>query len=258
VRDIFKPSKLTSKAVTVLVHKENCTKLKHLAQILNKNAMTIKAVVKKSWLRIIKICGNLSKVDEGCEAIKTLRGRYKLPYKMSSKEIRELLTGDTGVSVNKYEPTLSGEICAKFFSKVARLTSTKHRNIALRVWNGDVLSNDRLFHMGLIENNKCHFCDEVETQIHLLRDCPRAKQLWDLLQTKLDIHTDQISDWTGINDNPEILETRCECWWYLLNNRRTSAEIIFRASCAYVDNVRSFINNGFGDINTDLIGGLVV
>ena len=64
-----------------------------------------------------------------------------------------------------------------------RLTSTRHRNILLRVAHGDIFSNDRQFRFGLRATANCSNCPElIETTIHRLKECPHAVLAWNKLE----------------------------------------------------------------------------
>lgn len=256
VREIVKPSKITSKALMALVHKEGCSRLIDVIRIANRKLGMLKVLVKKKWLRIIMNAKDNFAIEPGPETLRTSSGRYKLAHKVSSKEFRELLSNShkSEPTVNKYEQNLREEDRRAFFKKVTKLKSTKHRNIALRIWNGDVLSNDRLFHMGLTDTNNCPNCEIVETQTHLLKDCSKTKKLLKLLEDQIPPKGEPDIAWTGIYDSVEELELRCECWWYLMNKRSLPPETIHKASLNYINSIRNFIGNGYGDINIDLPG----
>ena len=68
-------------------------------------------------------------------------------------------------------------------NKTRRLTSTRHKNILLRVAHGDVFSNERLFRFGLRATPNCSNCPElIETTLHRIKDCPKAVLAWNKLE----------------------------------------------------------------------------
>ena len=77
--------------------------------------------------------------------------------------------------------------------RTRKLTSTRHKNIILRVAHGDIYSNDRLFRFGLIEDPKCNNCGLAnESIIHRLVECTKATEAWGKLEeekTKLNLET---------------------------------------------------------------------
>ena len=75
-----------------------------------------------------------------------------------------------------------GEV-SKWTHTTRKLTSTRHRNILLRVAHGDIFSNDRLFRFGLRDTSNCSNCPElIETTRHRLFECPVALQAWNNLE----------------------------------------------------------------------------
>ena len=79
---------------------------------------------------------------------------------------------------------------------VKKLTSTRHRNILLRVAHGDIYSNSRLCRFGLLDNPKCNNCQELIEDIrHRLVDCPKAQNAWNYLnELKVRIGLKQLTD----------------------------------------------------------------
>ena len=75
-----------------------------------------------------------------------------------------------------------GEVIS-WTNKMRKLTSTRHKNILLRVAHGDIFSNSRLFKFGLRDNPKCANCPEaIETVLHRLCECPLAIECWKKLE----------------------------------------------------------------------------
>ena len=76
---------------------------------------------------------------------------------------------------------LPGEVLS-WTRKLKKLTSTRHKNILLRVMHGDVFSNERLCRFGLRENSACMNCPEqMETIQHRLIECRKAREAWRIL-----------------------------------------------------------------------------
>ena len=70
--------------------------------------------------------------------------------------------------------------------RVKKLTSTRHKNIILRVAHGDLYTNDRLCRFGLLNEPKCFHCDEpIETLTHRLLTCSFASRAWQSLNNRL-------------------------------------------------------------------------
>ena len=67
--------------------------------------------------------------------------------------------------------------------RVKKLTSTRHRNILLRVVHGDIFCNERLHRFGLINEPVCLNCPEQsESILHRIIECPVANQAWQELE----------------------------------------------------------------------------
>ena len=100
---------------------------------------------------------------------------------MSSKELRLSRSKEEEKMINVYKIGLildPGELLS-WTSRLKSLTSTRHRNILLRVVHGDIFSNARLLKFGLRDSSNCHNCDEaVETIQHRLLECPKAREAW--------------------------------------------------------------------------------
>ena len=57
--------------------------------------------------------------------------------------------------------------------------STSHRTFQIRYYNRILATNEKLCKMGIIENNKCNFCDEeIESLVHMFWNCKIIKIFW--------------------------------------------------------------------------------
>ncbi|XP_058763890.1 uncharacterized protein LOC131637316 [Vicia villosa] len=70
-------------------------------------------------------------------------------------------------------------------------------------------TRSRLMKWGLIDHNKCSFCDAVETQQHLLFDCSLMKNAWK-----------KVLNWINIQHEPLNWDRELE--WIVLNCRGKS------------------------------------
>ena len=67
--------------------------------------------------------------------------------------------------------------------QIKSLTSTRHKNIILRIAHGDIFSNERMCRFGLVDNPGCANCNEpIETITHRLLDCEKAQRAWQQLE----------------------------------------------------------------------------
>ena len=104
---------------------------------------------------------------------------------VTSKNLRLNRTNDEDNIICLYKVGVAltpGEVLT-WTKRIKKLTSTRHRNVILRVAHGDIFSNDRLFRFGLIDDPKCLNCPEpVETISHRLIECPKAREAWAKLE----------------------------------------------------------------------------
>ena len=68
-----------------------------------------------------------------------------------------------------------------------RLTSTRHKNVLLRIAHGDVFSNERLHRFGLKDSPKCSNCNEpFESPLHRVVECLNARRTWNIMDAARD------------------------------------------------------------------------
>ena len=66
----------------------------------------------------------------------------------------------------------------------------KLRHVFYRLISGDIFSKERMCRFGMIDNNTCERCHQIESTRHLLWDCVESKNIWELFNT-----------WTRTNDS---------------------------------------------------------
>jgi hypothetical protein len=220
-----------------LVHIYGCDNFKEIVREGRTNRRIIsicKKIMIAKYLRILKILIPTGQdfLTGKADKIKLASQNYKLISAVTSKEFRMLLWNEGGYNKNKLMDDLDDETCKEYFAQVRRLTSTKHKNTLLRVWNGDCLSYSRLIHYGVVNTNTCPKCGELDTPIHMLIDCAHAKRVWELLILKIP-KSDNLSLLqyaTGINDTRAMLMLKAEILKYLMHFRElSSVEIIYKA-----------------------------
>ena len=59
-----------------------------------------------------------------------------------------------------------------------KLTSTKHKNIILRVAHGDIYTQSKLFRFGMSGSDSCPRCNETEDLRHKYIHCDYVKRIW--------------------------------------------------------------------------------
>ena len=134
---------------------------------------------------------------------------------LSSKDFRRSKGDIEGEIICIYKIGLimdPGEV-KSWTKKLNKLTSTRHRNILLRLVHGDIYSNSRLFRFGLATDPKCLNCPEPsESIVHRVSSCPEAMKAWRELEcAKADIGLTSLSDFSienlvGAKDNLSKIE----------------------------------------------------
>ena len=142
-------------------------------------------VKEKRIVRLIKlVLGSpyLGAIDiNASEGYPDKNSNLKRLNKMSSKELRQSRSNEEDNMINVFKLGLvldPGELLS-WTGKMRKLTSTRHKNILLRVAHGDIFSNSRLFKFRLRDSPRCKNCDElVESVQHRLLECPKARETW--------------------------------------------------------------------------------
>ena len=98
--------------------------------------------------------------------------------KLTSKQFREANEHWEPICVYKIGAVLSPNENASWTHKVRALTSTRHKNILLKIAHGDWYSKARLHRFGLVDDPSCEACGQVETIKHKVVECPNKLLLW--------------------------------------------------------------------------------
>jgi hypothetical protein len=146
------------------------------------------------------------------------------------------LRGKEKLNITKWGENLEIPTIKEYFTQVKLLPNTRHRNTLLRVWNGDCLSNSRLFHFGISESNTCPRCDEYDSPEHMLINCNIAKSVWGLLMQKIPKPPNMlmIHYAIGINDSKTNLMIKAEILKYIMHYRALEANEILLKSINYL------------------------
>ncbi|MBM3938664.1 MAG: zinc-binding domain-containing protein [Sphingomonadales bacterium] len=251
--EMVKPAKLNSKAVMELAIIKG---IETLGDLLNNNTriMLTNQILKKGWARQYeRLAEEWTQRDQENDGEIYITSSLKpiIAHKISSKSIRQDM-GKKGISEHRLRTSPTDPKQAREYLKALKgVTSTKHKNVALRVWNGDIMSRNRLVHMGLVEDAMCQHCNNnsIETQLHVIKLCPRAQAVWKLVrETQVD---KKKIDCLGLPfEDPEL---NLECTWHLLNSKELDARSIFHRATAYLRALRDFKAMGQGDGKIDLL-----
>jgi len=174
---------------------------------------------------------------EGQEFFPIAMNRTKLLESITSKQFRTVLNpGGVGLDCKWIE---TDQITRSILlGNINRTTGIRHKNSLLRIWNGDILSNDRLFHMGLMESNLCKFCNLKETADHRMIECERAKSIWEHLGSKSGGAVTELKDLFELDYDFEIRTLKLELISILLNDNISSSESVLNRSERYISILR--------------------
>lgn len=143
--------------------------------------------INKEWRLKIKTIDNLPIVKEKVHNITTL-----CHTKKGSKYIYDkLVTNKCEIPTTRWENwvlDLDTEVDeVDWLNNLPNLlkcsTSTRMRSYIYSFSLRDILTNSRLFKMGLVESEQCYLCNHYkETLIHLYWECPHSQRLWERLK----------------------------------------------------------------------------
>ena len=107
-----------------------------------------------------------------------IRDRLKKIDQCSSKEIRDNLFLKTPITEFKIGISLSKVESETWCLRIAKLTSTRHKNVLLKIAHGDIYTKEKLNRFGLVDSSLCPRCDQIETLQHKLFGCIYASKIW--------------------------------------------------------------------------------
>ena len=121
-----------------------------------------------------------------------------------------------------------------WFLRISKLTSTKHKNTLLRLIHGEFYTKEKLHRFGLIENNTCPRCDQIETLNHKFFNCDYTSRIWENFSRKaLSLTTDPRTPIDGIKKLLGIFKEANTSYISL------AAEILLRIS--YLDDNQTYL-----------------
>ena len=120
---------------------------------------------------------------------------------VTSKEIRLNRASKVPGGQLKIGVTLSEAEIRCWGSKLAGLTSTRHKNTLLRVVHGEVYTQSKLHRFGMSDTDKCPRCNDSEDLKHKFVDCQYVERIW--LSAKPYLDKLQLSP----ENNPDRIKT---------------------------------------------------
>ena len=103
--------------------------------------------------------------------------------KITAKELQSILKINIGKVTSQDHKTKLGinefdkENILKFRN---RCKNIKLRHVFYRLISGDIFSKERMCRFGMINNNTCERCLQIESTRHLLWDCVESRNIWHL------------------------------------------------------------------------------
>jgi hypothetical protein len=236
-----KPGKRESREIMILVYELDCFNFKETIEKSkqDRRVMSIcKNIMSAKYLRILKLLvrNDIPLLDGNATKVKLVSCRYKEIDKVTSKEFRLMLKGKVKLNVTKLGDNLEASTIKEYFAQIKRLPNTRHKNTLLRIWNGDCLSNSRLYHFGIAESNTCPRCNDYDSSEHMLINCITARRVWDLLMQKIpkSPNVSMLHYAIGINDTKSILMVKAEILKYIMHYRELQAEEMILKSLHYL------------------------
>ena len=177
---------------------------------------------------------NVNQVQEGSLKSLIVNGRFKLLSKCTSKEIRLSCFGKSPILNFKIGLVLEPKESCTWFLRISKLTSTKHKNTLLRLIHGEFYTKEKLHRFGLIDNNTCPRCDQIETLNHKFFNCDYTSRIWENFSRKaLSLTTDPRTPIDGIKKLLGIFKEANTSYISL------AAEILLRIS--YLDDNQTYL-----------------
>jgi len=240
ILNFVRDKQLNSTHITRLVHIHNICSLGDAVNYGNRYKSLIKKVLKAKASRLLIALwaeGTVIPEVDGREFFPVARDKINTIDRVTSKQFRTLLTPTQGrLSCEKINADPVTE--SMIIGSINRVKGIRHRNSLLRVWNGDVLSNDRLFHMGIAQTNACNFCGCKETPDHRLISCNRAKAIWQALEPRTGDKIQVLKDLFELDYDFETTTLKLELISTLINDSSNSKEFILNKSIRYISQLQ--------------------
>jgi hypothetical protein len=244
---MVKENKLNSDEFMWLIHRWNCNTLNDIIREgrQHRGVLTLcRKIMKSKYLRIQKLMIQNRLIYDAIphNKIKLTSGMYRDIFGVTSKEFRQLLKGKISLSKSKFQDDLDTPTIKEYLNQIKRLYNTRHKNTLLRIWNGDCLSYSRLRHLGAVATSECPTCNNHDTPEHMLFQCVKAKEVWDLLMRKIPKGASLSARHygLGINDSKSHLMVKAEILKHLMHFRELEPNQIINRSIAYLKLVNKY------------------
>ena len=136
-------------------------------------------------------------------------GQWHNLNKVTTKELQSILKVKldkvssqdfkTKLGINEFDK----ESIIKFRHKCKNI---RLRHVFFRLISGDIFSKERMCRFGMINNNTCDRCQQIESTKHLLWGCSESRNIWELFNTWITNNNNLISD--RINEYQDIYKVK--------------------------------------------------
>ena len=161
-----------------LMWRRGCRKIRDLRQqdLTTLNRYIDRGKIKKIELAIANRSGNAA---ASLLTEYLYKGISKPIDKLAAKFIRESRTKTQPVNSLKLGTILTSVESKSWGLKLTKLSSTRHKNILLRVAHGDIYTKAKLTRFGLSNDSSCPRCGEIEDLNHKFVTCDYVKRIWE-------------------------------------------------------------------------------
>ncbi len=216
ISEITRPRKKQSNEFRTLQRRGIAT-LNEVIRTQELNLPTLRKMLLKDLFPVINVIARYyrnipipNRMEMHQHKIKGLNGRWVDPAKISSKMLREILFGRE--MVNPKITLMENDEQLAYFSKLSKVVNVANKSKILRLLQGDVYCNDRLYRFGMTESDRCKRCFEKETISHLLSECMYTKAVYGILN----INSDDVNEILGVHLGKAALEIRCDIISYIV------------------------------------------
>ena len=119
--------------------------------------------------------------------------------KISSKQIRNYRALQGDITPPKMLTTTNNDDLTNLGRNISKLTNSKLKSILLRCLHGDVYSRERMVRFGMVEDNRCPRCNEIETTQHMLYECTYVKSVWSEIHKLTNIKANSLNEILGLH-----------------------------------------------------------
>ena len=121
-----------------------------------------------------------------------IKGAMAELSKLTSKEIREMITNHDPICTHKFGTILTPREALTWGNNLRRVTCVRNRSVMLRAAHGDIYTRVKLHRYGLIESPECPRCGQLEDLEHKFITCPYVERIWNIVLAVTRINDHQL------------------------------------------------------------------